>query len=171
MASPGDRINPNHSKARALLRVLGPFVLAAGLLCAGIALVDFFRAIGGSGSPTLFWLGFVGLPLIFVGAALCMFGFMGAVSRYAAGEQAPVAADTLNYLAEETESGVRTVAAAVGAGLRGEGRSCPACGRQNDGAARFCDSCGEPLAPACPACGVENDADAKFCDSCGMGMG
>ncbi|MCC7387784.1 MAG: zinc ribbon domain-containing protein [Phycisphaerales bacterium] len=171
MASPGDRINPNHTKVRALLRVLGPIVLAAGLLCAVAAFVSFARAFGGSGPPRLFWLGFVGLPLIFVGGVLCKYGFMGAVSRYAAGEQAPVAADTLNYLAEETRPGVRAGASAVREGLRGEGRACPACGERNDGEARFCDACGKPLARGCPACEAQNDADARFCDACGAALG
>ena len=40
--------------------------------------------------------GFTRLPSLFAGAAMCMFGFIGAFSRYVAAEQSPVAKDTFN---------------------------------------------------------------------------
>ena len=42
---------------------------------------------------------------------------MGAFSRYIAAEQAPVAKDTINYLAEGTQDAVRTTARAVAQGV------------------------------------------------------
>jgi hypothetical protein len=33
------------------------------------------------------------MPILFVGTAMCMFGFMGALARYQAGEVAPVGKD------------------------------------------------------------------------------
>lgn len=56
--------------------------------------------------------------------------------------------------------------------------SCPHCGFGNNMAAKFCISCGAPLAfapapaPAaggciCPGCGFSNAADAAFCVECG----
>ena len=44
---------------------------------------------------------------------MCMFGFLGAVARYSAAEQAPVATDAINELAEGTKGAVKTVARAV----------------------------------------------------------
>ena len=67
--------------------------------------------------PHYFWLGFVGLPLMFVGGVMCQFAFLGAVARFMAGETAPVAADTVNYMAEETKGAVETVAKAAAKGV------------------------------------------------------
>ncbi|QKK07185.1 MAG: zinc ribbon domain-containing protein [Planctomycetota bacterium] len=164
-----ERINPGHRQVRGIMRVVGPMVGLAGLACVVVAFVDFFGAFaGGGGPPRLFWLFFIGLPLLFVGVSLTMFAFMGAVARFAAQEQAPVAADTFNALADETRGGVRTVVGAIREGMSGEpnGR-CASCGTANDSGARFCDACGESLSLACDACGTANDADARFCDGCG----
>ena len=98
---------------------------------------------------------------------------MGAVVRYVAGEIAPPAADTLNYLAEESKDGVTSLTEAISRGLgRGSQRgetsvTCPKCGEPNEADARFCKGCGAELAQKCPSCGEVNDADAKFCNKCG----
>jgi hypothetical protein len=115
-----------------------------------------------------------------VGGALCKFAFLGAVSRYVAGETAPVAKDTFNYLADGTKDGVRDIAGAIGQGLSaGLGTAaggtekivlrCHKCNHTNDADARFCDQCGAPLEKTkpCPGCGELNDPDARFCDNCG----
>ncbi len=49
---------------------------------------------------------------------MCMFGFMGAVARYAAAEQVPVATDAINDLAEGTQDAVKTVARSVAEGVK-----------------------------------------------------
>ena len=82
--------------------------------------------------PHYFWLAFVGMPLMFVGTVLCQFGFFGAVARFIAGESAPVAVDTVNYMAEETKGAVATVARAAAKGVvEGieEGRAKPGQGK------------------------------------------
>src|SRR5882672_9270552 len=94
---------PGQSSIRKGLRIAGPVIFLAGLLCFIISAISLFVGAGGGGMPHYFWLGFVGLPLMFVGGVLCQFGFMGAVARFMAGEAAPVAADTVNYMAEETK--------------------------------------------------------------------
>ena len=48
---------------------------------------------------------------------MCLFGFVGAFARYVAAEQAPVARDTVNYMAENTQDAVRTVARAAAQGV------------------------------------------------------
>src|SRR3989454_5096390 len=48
--------------------------------------------------------------------------------------------------------------------------SCTTCGRANRPGARFCGSCGKPLAPRCPACGTECEPGAQFCDACGASL-
>ena len=46
---------------------------------------------------------------------------------------------------------------------------CQACGHLNRAGARFCATCGEPLAEfvSCPHCGASNPGAQKFCDRCG----
>ena len=173
MRDTNERINPGHGRARGIMRVVGPVTALAGLACVVVAFVDFFSAsVGTGGPPRLFWLGFIGLPLLFVGVSLTMFAFMGAVARFAAQEHAPVAADTFNVLAEETQNGLRTMAGAIRDGMSGEASGrCASCGIPNDAGARFCDACGEPLSQTCRACQATNDADAKYCDCCGVAMG
>ena len=47
--------------------------------------------------------------------------------------------------------------------------SCPACGTENRGDARFCLSCGSPLARTCPN-GHAVSPEARFCDECGAAL-
>lgn len=153
----------------------GAICLAAGGLCIVFGLVDFFMAFG-KGMPERPWLFFVGIPLLWLGAALLVAGWMGAWARYQAGEAAPVAKDTFNYMAEGTQDGVRTLASAVGEGLRGEGVAeggvpCPQCDHLNDADAKFCDDCGAAMRTTCPGCETPNDPDARFCDNCGTRLG
>lgn len=112
---------PKHRAIRSFLRVAGPVVLLVGLIFFGVGLISFFSAMGGNGEPRLFWCCFVGMPLMFLGTAMCMFGFVGALARYSAAEQVPVATDAINDLAAGTQGAVKTVARAVAEGLR-EGR-------------------------------------------------
>ncbi|HAK97261.1 MAG TPA: hypothetical protein DCM87_20300 [Planctomycetes bacterium] len=168
-----------HLETRALLRVIGPVVAITGLAFTIAGVGSFFSAFGGGGPPRYFWCVFVGLPLLAIGIGITKFAFLGAVTRYIAGEAAPVAKDTFNYVAEGTQEGVRHVAQAIGEGIAAAGggrpaavRRCGACSEDNDLDARFCKSCGAPLAAGkvCPSCSAENDADARFCDRCGRGL-
>jgi hypothetical protein len=103
------------------LRVAGPLVALVGLLFLIVGMISFFSAFGGGGPPRLFWCCFVGLPLLFIGSVLCMYGFMGAMARYAAAEQVPVATDAMTDLADGTKGAIKTVACAVAEGVREAG--------------------------------------------------
>jgi len=49
-------------------------------------------------------------------------------------------------------------------------RACPSCGSDNGSTARFCATCGTPLARICPRCqGAVADA-ARFCPTCGQSL-
>ena len=109
---------PKHKGARSFLRVAGPLIATVGLIFLIIGMASFFSAFGGGGTPRLFWCCFVGMPLLFVGGVMCLFGFMGAVARYTAAEQVPVATDAINDLAEGTQGAVKTVACAVAEGIK-----------------------------------------------------
>ena len=68
------------------LWIMGPAILFAGLVCTIVAVISFFASFGSFGPPRYFWLAFIGMPLLFMGSVLSMFGFLGAVFRFIAGE-------------------------------------------------------------------------------------
>jgi RNA polymerase subunit RPABC4/transcription elongation factor Spt4 len=178
---PERQIDPGHNSVRDVLRVVGPVIALTGLGFTIVGLVDFFRAFGGFEPPRLFWCAFVGLPLLFVGGVLSSYGYMGRVLRYTAQEMAPPSRDTFNYLAEGTREGVKTMAGALGEGLREGGMGvvpqpmvrCHKCNALAAADARFCGQCGQALGKAkpCPNCQELNDPDAHFCDNCGQTLG
>jgi len=140
---------------------------------------------GESGLPggiKLFFLAFLGLPMMGVGAMITKFAYMGSVFRYIAGETAPVGKDTFNYMADGTKDSIGDLAQSIGAGLatgmagqrpQAEQVPCPGCGHTCSADARFCDQCGTviPGDVRCNACGNLNDPAAKFCDQCGQPAG
>jgi hypothetical protein len=161
-----------------MLRVVGPGVVAAGLIFTIIGIGSFFASFGTFQPPRYFWCAFVGFALLAFGGALCKFAFLGAVSRYIADEVAPVGKDVINYMAEGTQGAVRDMAVALAEGLHaGQAPSsaalrCPQCHTEHEASANFCKNCGAPLAgPArCPGCGALNDPAARFCEHCGKAL-
>ena len=107
-----------HKQRRSFLRVAGPIIASVGLIFIIIGMGSFFSAFGGGGLPRFFWCCFLGMPLLFVGFVMCMFGYIGALARYSAAEQVPVATDAINDLAEGTQGAVKTVARAVVEGIK-----------------------------------------------------
>ncbi len=106
-----------HSNIRAVLRVGGPMSAGVGLLFTIVGIGSFFASFGTFEPPRFFWCAFVGMPLLFVGMVMCMFGYLGAFQRYVAGETAPVAKDVVNYMGENIQPGVKAVAKAVTEGV------------------------------------------------------
>jgi len=109
--------SPQHNNIRTFLRVVGPLVGVVGILFTIVGFASFFSAFGGFGPPRYFWCAFVGLPLLFLSVVLCMFGYLGAIHRYVAGEAAPVARDAVNFMGEGVQPGVKAVAKAVAEGI------------------------------------------------------
>lgn len=185
-----EKINPGHTKNRKTLRIIGPILIVTGALCLLISLIDFFLSMGSMRPPYLMILGFLGVPLLPLGFFLTTLGFMGKFARYQAGEVAPVAKDTFNYMADGTQEGVQTAAKAVGQGLaegiapviatasintdsqQTEKIRCYKCNYAETLDAQFCSNCGTALqkSKSCPVCSELNDPDAKFCDNCGKPM-
>jgi RNA polymerase subunit RPABC4/transcription elongation factor Spt4 len=174
------KLDPGHNKLRNFFRVTGPLVALAGLIFVAVGLVSFFSTFGSFEPPRYFWCAFVGVPLLAVGMLLCKLGYMGKVIRYVAGEVAPVGKDTINYMAEGTKEGIKTVAQAIGEGLGAVGTAgaeakvrCHKCNDLVEEDAKFCGQCGTTLGKtkACPSCQELNDPDAKFCDDCGHRFG
>jgi len=175
-----DKIAPRHEQTRGLLRKVGILLIVIGGTFLIVGIGSFFAAFGGMEPPRFFWCAFVGMPILFVGGVLTSYGFMGSAMRYSAQEMAPVGKDTFNYMADGTKDSVKTLASAIGEGLRAgsapaqgaERVRCHKCNRVNDADAKFCGGCGASLGKtkACPACRELNDPDAKFCDNCGRPM-
>jgi hypothetical protein len=107
-----------HQATKTFLRVVGPLLVVAGLVLMATGMISFFRAFGGFEPPRLFWCCFVAVPVLFVGLVMSKFGYLGAVIRYLASESAPVAKDTINYLADGTKDAVKTVARSVAEGVQ-----------------------------------------------------
>jgi hypothetical protein len=109
--------SPRQSGIRTVLRVGGPAIAGIGLLFMILGFGSFFASFGSFEPPRFFWCALVGIPLLFVGIAACMFGYLGAFQRFVAGESAPVAKDVMNYMGENVQPGVKAVAKAVTEGV------------------------------------------------------
>jgi len=180
------KLNPGHSGPRSFFRVFGPLLLLTAAIFFIVGLVDFLgmfaKALdpGNSNMPTKLWCFFVAAPVGFVGMGMTYLGYMGAAARYVSAEVVPVGKDVVNYMVDGTKGSMKTVATALGAGIK-EGLSgvdlgsaepgvrCNKCNAVNDVDAKFCDSCGESVSKekVCQSCNELNDNDAKFCDNCG----
>ena len=112
---------PQHQGIRRFLRIAGPILLLTGLGLTGIGMGSVFMSMGSFAPPRWFWCAFLGMPLMFAGGAMCLFGFLGAIARYQAAETAPVASDTINYVGEHAQPGVKAISKAVAEGFA-EGR-------------------------------------------------
>lgn len=170
MKQSANLIDPKHDKKRNFFRIAGVSILAVGIILLVVGMIDFFSAAGTFGGPKYFWINFIALPVIFVGASMTSMGFMGAMARYSAQEKAPVASDTFNYVAHETKDGVKTLARAVKDGFEADQSViCPHCSKVNPTDAAFCNGCGASLnqEKTCSRCGRKNPGDSEFCNGCG----
>jgi len=172
-----EKIDPQHVAARNKIRKAGIVLLVIGLVFTALGISSFFLVIL-TNSPfgfILFLFVFIGTPLSFIGLILTLYGYAGRIARYTAAESAPVTKDVINYTADGTKEGVKTIASAIGEGLGIKGLAeqtkikCHKCGNLNNGDSKFCSNCGTALGKtkACPKCNELNDPDAKFCDNCG----
>jgi hypothetical protein len=137
--------------ARTVFRVVGVVVLAAAVTFLVIGLQNFFSSSDSFDGPHKFWMVFVGILGLAIAGWCLQAGFMGAASRYVAGETTPVIKDSAAYLTDgEGILGVgRTVddaSAPTTTNATATGPFCSKCGTRNDGDAAFCDSCGDALA-------------------------
>jgi len=136
--------------ARNVFRVVGLVVLVVAVSFLVIGLEDFFASSDSFDGPHRFWMVFVGVLGLAIAGWCLQAGFMGAATRYAAGETMPTVRDSASYLTDgEGVLGVgRTVddTASPSATERATGPFCSTCGTRNDTDASFCDHCGAALA-------------------------
>ena len=138
--------------ARTVFRVVGVVVLAAAVTFLVIGLQDFFASSDSFDGPHKFWMVFVGIFGLAIAGWCLQAGFMGAASRYVAGETTPVIKDSAAYLTD-------------GEGVLGIGRTL-----DDARAASAAPSTAAATGPFCSKCGTRNDGDAAFCDSCGAAL-
>ena len=159
--------NNTHESVKKKLKVIGAVVLAAGIICTVIGLVDFFAAFNSESAkpPKLFFLLFIGILLLGVGLSLMAFGFRREIMRYAKNEGVPV----VNEASEELSLAVKNVVSAAKEGVLGEnkGKVVCECGAVNPGDNKFCKECGKALYSVCPGCGAKVERESKFCGECG----
>ena len=150
-----------HQRTKLTLKICGIVAIVVGLACAVAGMVDFFKAFNSEGEymPKLFFLCFIGLPLVGVGAACLAFALRGNIARYVKNENMPV----VKEIGREITPTVRDIANAV----LDDNNVCPYCGTSNDGNAKYCKKCGKAIAKVCPSCGQTVDGDSDFCNHCG----
>jgi hypothetical protein len=133
--------------ARIVFRVVGLVLLVAALGLLAVGLQNLFSTADSFDGPDKFWMVFVGILLLGPAGWCLQAGFLGAASRYVAGETTPVVKDSAAYLSD-------------GRGILGVGRTV------GDHAHEQAAATG----PYCSTCGVRNDADASYCDGCGAAL-
>lgn len=165
-----DEEKQKHLKLKKKLKTIGIILIVIGAVCAIVGFAEFFITMSSmSGAPKLFFLLFIGLPMIGIGAGLLTFAYRGDILRFTKNEAVPI----INETGEEIKPAIKAVTGAVREGLYGETPAakkvivCPACGKENQPENKFCDECGALLRKVCPACGAEQDGDDKFCGQCG----
>lgn len=156
MSQHWDPENLAHTELRSKMRAAGPAIVALGLLFMGVGLISIFSAMGDGGPPRQFWCMFVGMPLLGVGMSICKFAYMGAVTRYMAGEVAPVGKDVVKYMVDGTKDSIRDVAAAVADGMHSA----------DVDQEEFDEAPPVHVKVRCRKCRALNDEMAKFCNQC-----
>jgi hypothetical protein len=123
----------DQSAVRMGLRIGGALVAVTGLILIIVAIASFFSAANSTSlsPPRHFWMFFVGGPLLVVGLGMLGAGFLGATTRYAAGEVMPTVRESLDY---------------VGVGAH-HPATCPFCGHPNPPGSGICGQCGKPVPP------------------------
>lgn len=157
-----------HPKAKKKMKVAGWIVLPIGGILAIVGFIDFFLSFETASMPHLFFLLFIGLPMIGIGASLLKFGYMKEVGEYIAGETAPIAKDVTNYMLDGTREELsKTVDALRGKKATSKVNICARCGEENPEDALYCSRCGSKIVLNCPYCGKQIDDGASFCSYCG----
>lgn len=158
-----------HNATKKKLRVIGIILIIVGVLCMTTGIVDFSLAFNGKEvrDPTLFFLIFLGSPIMVAGIICLIFGFKKEIGMYIKNESVPV----INEAAGDLKPAIKSVVSAVKEGLNGEekqsDRVCSHCGKSNDGNHAFCSFCGKPLGKTCPVCGAQQEYGDAFCGKCG----
>ena len=153
-----------HQKNKRTLRIIGTVSLVIGVICAIAGFVDFFIGMSTMEPPHLFFLLFIGFPLIAIGTGLLIFANHREITTFIKNESVPV----INEVADEISPAITSVTKAVKTGIKKEEFIKCNCGTINSKNAKFCKKCGKPLNRVCPHCGASVDSDSEYCSNCGQ---
>ena len=154
-----DEEKRRHARTKLILKIIGPVIIAGGVVLAAIGFIDLFSHNGMPGKSRCLMLG---LPVIAIGGMITMFAFKKEITRYVKNESV----DIINETAKEIKPAVADIASAAKSGLTSDTVICE-CGETNDKNNKFCKACGRPLRKTCPDCGSTAEADSVFCGNCG----
>lgn len=159
------------------LRIIGWPILIIGILCMGAGMASFFVGMTNQEMPQLFFLCFIGAPVMMGGIVCLSLGYRKKMGEFMATQTAPVAKDFTNYMLDNTSDSLANTFGKISAAVNKnkpnsqvEGvtaNTCAKCGHVNPADSKFCAKCGAPLVKKCPHCGADNDDGAKFCNNCG----
>jgi uncharacterized membrane protein YhdT len=123
--------------------VSGTIFLLTGVVLMIIAFVDIFKSMSG-GTPTLFYLFFIALPLIFIGLCLLIFGLLRRIFHFTVSQTIDTQKDFANYMIKGTKDSVVDLTKGINDSIKRD-KKCPNCAEYNDENAKFCDKCGAKL--------------------------
>ena len=150
-------MNNNHQKIKRGLRISGIICLSLGTVLSVIGFIDFIiTMVNLTGVPKLFFLLFIGLPLVASGGMMLMFSFRKEILQYTKNETMPVYKETCEEIAPVIKNAVAD-----------NTKITCVCGALNDSDSKFCKECGKELFKICPTCNTKNDKDSGFCKNCG----
>ena len=141
------------------MRIFSTVGLVLGAVATVWGLYDFFSSVGADQKPTLFWLLFLGMPVLFVSVFFFVASFHVEITHYT------TKGATAAW--EELSANLRSSAASLSNATKKVLCKCPACQELNEELYAFCKRCGAHLHPTCAACGKRVPTDAKFCPHCG----
>ncbi|NCA67364.1 MAG: hypothetical protein EOM87_04805, partial [Clostridia bacterium] len=96
----------NDENKKKKFKVIGFALVIIGGLLMATSMIEFFMKFGTFQMPRLFFLGFIGIPMLGVGSMILKFAYMGKIARYTSNEVSPVIKDTANYLLEGTRDSI-----------------------------------------------------------------
>lgn len=153
-------LNEKHEQAKKRIKIIAFFCLFIGLVLTIIGFVDFFTSVANNTMPSLFFMLFIGFPLLGIGISLLAFGFRKEIMRYNKNESVPI----INEASDEISPTINNIAKAF---KNTSNVTCPFCHEANDKDSKFCKNCGHSLINICPNCQNEVDSNAIYCNHCG----
>ncbi len=152
-----------------ILRRIGVMVLGAGILLMIIGMINFFTAFVTLEEPTLFWMFFVSMPLLFIGVTCLGLSTQRTTSFKDEFQNRFEPRNPNNYQKEEPFKGTvnKEESNVNNEQTKGDKRVCSHCNNANPPRAMYCEQCGQQLTKMCVYCGEENSVNSRFCQKCG----
>lgn len=127
-----DRLEPEQEEEKPGIHVPGVLLMILGGVFSAIGLWSFFSTlIEGGDDPRLYWVAFIGLPMIGAGYKMAGLGFLNGLKRRYSIEDETAPEDSIEIPSIEPTPEVT--------------KTCPKCAAVNESYAEFCKACGQQL--------------------------